>query len=462
MADNHRLDCPVVRPRQHFRPRSIGRPEAILSTTRIPDDQRERFSIFPFPAIACQTFTVQKLSLGDAAELAGDVGPDQRLIGVLGETAGRIELNGLRSRVGSALSDSPILGRRVIRHGRGTFSASWESAKSPIEQHVYAHPVCESLLRTCEQLFVEGIPDGQPMWRLIVLDDGHHDHLLFMAHHALLDGASAIPLIARLLDDEAAQESGGGARRPPRRTLPLGFLAGVSRGSSATSLLTPISSGFHLITVDVSLNSVRAAGHRVGATVNDVLLVAVASSIRDLAASRGERLHRVVLSVPVTGQTSPEVTCVRNAVGAFVVAVPAPLAGETSDHHLARLARRTKRRKALVRGFSAAPGFSLLLAGLGQFGWYRPLFEHQRAITSLVTNLRGPQRAVTVMGTRIVSFTPVSPAVGNVCLVFAALSYAGQLRISIRLDRSVWADETFLAAGLERAFARLLDGTHQF
>lgn len=410
---------------------------------------------------------MHRLSIGDAAELAGDVGPDPRLIGVLAQTSDRIDLDRFRTRVEAALVDLPVLRRQLVRHGRNPLAARWKTAECPVDQHVCAIPVHGALLRTVERLFVEGLPGNRPLWRMLVLDDGLHDHLLFMAHHVLLDGVTAVCVLRGLLDDARVHDAGlhdasritaspPPARPRPFPVLPLGLLAGITPAASASSLCIPISSGFHLATVQFPLDPVHAAARRAGATVNDVLLAAVAASLRELAAARGERLERVVVSVPVTGQATPGAKATRNGVGAFTIAVPSQAPGETSSSHLAELARHTRRRKALVRDFPAATGgFSLLLATLGRLGLYRPLFEHQRAITTLLTNLRGPDQGLTVGGARIVSLTPVSPALGNVCVVFAVVSYAGQLNISIRLDRSVWQDQEFLVAALLNSLARL-------
>ena len=46
------------------------------------------------------------------------------------------------------------------------------------------------------------------------------------------------------------------------------------------------------------------------------------------------------------------------------------------------------------------------------------------------------------------SLTPLSPALGNVTAVFAALSYAGTLRLAVRTDKTLWPDADLLILGL--------------
>ncbi len=201
------------------------------------------------------------------------------------------------------------------------------------------------------------------------------------------------------------------------------------------------------------MEPLRDAGHRAGATVNDLLLLAVADALRAAAARGGERLGRVVVSVPTT--TSAADGPSRNRVGGLLVAVPERRDGETDAQLLGRLAARTRRRKRLARAASGATVLSPALTALGRLGWYRPLFERQRAITTLVTNLRGPASPLPVLGTRVRSLTPISPTLGNVTVVFAALSYAGRFRITLRLDRSAWDVEDVLTGALRAALARL-------
>lgn len=221
-----------------------------------------------------------------------------------------------------------------------------------------------------------------------------------------------------------------------------------------TSLLTPITAGFRLATVDVPLGPLQEAARRHGATVNDALLLAAAEGLRAVAATRGERLGRVVFSVPVTGQARPGRQIGRNEVAAMVVGIP-DQDGRDDAAQLVRIAGRTRWRKLLAHGFPSAGAFAGVLALLGRLGWYRPLFSRQRAITSLLTNLRGPSDRLQLLGAEVTSLTALSPSLGNVTVVFAVVSYAGTLRVTVRLDRSVWPEQQVLTDALASALARL-------
>lgn len=398
---------------------------------------------------------MERFSLGDAAELAGDVGPDQRLIGVLAELEGPVDLAAVRAAVSTALPSLPVLGRRFVRQGPATWSAAWESVQVRVADHVVG-AIVDDPLRASERFLVDGLPEDLPMWRLVLLRSGQRQHALFFAHHALLDGASAMAVVGALV----GLPPGEAPAHRPRNVLlaPLGLAAGLAPGVSATSLLVPITSGFRIASVDVPLEALRIATRAVGATVNDAVLLAAGEALRAVAAARGERLPRVRLSVPVAGQPQPGNLLGRNLVGAFVATVPAPRPGELDSAVLRRIAAGTRVRKRMARGYSGTPALSLVLAWLGYLGWYRPLFSRQRAITSLLTNLRGPERPVLLAGVRVRSITPLSPALGNVTVVFAVVSYAGTLRITARLDRSVWDQQDVLTETVARCLQRIAAG----
>ncbi len=394
-----------------------------------------------------------RFTIGDAAELAGDIGPDPRLIGVLAELDGTVATDDLRAAVAERAAGFPLLAHRIVRRGANPRAARWEQVTIDPAQHVL-ELATDDPTGTAIAVLVAGLPETIPMWRLLILRSADAAHLLFVTHHVLLDGATAIAVVSTLFGAEPPEPT---APRPRRRWLaPASVLAALTRGSSATSLLTPLTSGFRIVTIEVDLEALREAAHRAGATINDLLLLAVAESLRAAARQRGEQLRRVVISVPTTpGPSDGEPS--RNRVGGFLVSVPERRGDETDADLLGRLAARTRRRKRLARASSDSTALSAALVAAARMGWYRPLLERQRAITSLVTNMRGPGTPLTVLGAEVRSLTPISPTLGNVGVVVAALSYAGRLRVTLRLDRSAWSAEGTLVETLDAALSRLAD-----
>jgi hypothetical protein len=61
-------------------------------------------------------------------------------------------------------------------------------------------------------------------------------------------------------------------------------------------------------------------------------------------------------------------------------------------------------------------------------------------IHTFVSNLRGPEDALTLLGYPITDVVPLSVATGNVTVSFTALSYAGSLVITISADPDTCPD----------------------
>jgi diacylglycerol O-acyltransferase len=79
-------------------------------------------------------------------------------------------------------------------------------------------------------------------------------------------------------------------------------------------------------------------------------------------------------------------------------------------------------------------------------------------ITLSVTDVTGPAAPLWLAGARLVEAVPVAPLVPLVPLSVAAMSYAGDLAVSVNADATV-RDLDVFAAGLERSFAELADLT---
>lgn len=133
-----------------------------------------------------------------------------------------------------------------------------------------------------------------------------------------------------------------------------------------------------------------------------------------------------------------------NQIGIMTVTVPATGAFST---RVTRTAEITRERKSHARGASAAlfvPVF-LLLARTGLLRWFA---SHQRVVQTFVTNLHGPDDQLTFGGAVVQAIIPIPSTTGNVTVTFAAVSYAGTLRITILSDPARMPDAPALAAAL--------------
>jgi hypothetical protein len=204
--------------------------------------------------------------------------------------------------------------------------------------------------------------------------------------------------------------------------------------------------------VTADLSAVRAAAHSDGATVNDVLLVAVGAALSQVLASRGEAIDPLMVVVPVSGRRGPDVAGLGNVVAPLLV--PVPTDGSMHDR-LLRVARHVRSQKALAAGPPPIATLGWLfrpLAALGGYSWY---MNHQHRLHTLVTNVPGPQATVCFDGCPVIGAIPISVGEnGNVATHFSVMSYAGTLTIAIIVDPDRLPDLDLLAGALHRQVDR--------
>jgi hypothetical protein len=200
------------------------------------------------------------------------------------------------------------------------------------------------------------------------------------------------------------------------------------------------------VVVRAGLEPLRQAAHRADGTVNDALLVAVAGALGALLESRGETVDPLAVTVVVSGRRSAAVTDLGNATTPLVVAVP--VLGDPTE----RLRRFAGTVRAARERATAPPLIALfgpvfrLLAAVGGYAWY---LAHQRRFHTLVSNVAGPHRPLTLAGRTVEAIVPVAAGeAGNVTVSFDALSYAGTLAVTVMADADRVPDLPVLGAAL--------------
>jgi hypothetical protein len=182
--------------------------------------------------------------------------------------------------------------------------------------------------------------------------------------------------------------------------------------------------------VRVDLDAVHRTARASGATVNDVVLTAVAGALARVVRARGEDVDRFVISVPAATRQRASATDLGNHVGTLPVELPGT--GEPLER-LHEVAARTRAAKVAPRDASTAvlgPLFRLL----ARLGLLQRFVDHQRLIHTFATNLRGPETRLSLLGAPIEDILPVAVVTGNVTVSFAVLSYAGTLGIALIAD----------------------------
>jgi WS/DGAT/MGAT family acyltransferase len=428
--------------------------------------------------------------------------------GPLLDGRGRLRLDELQTRVDARLGALPRLRRRLAPVPFGLDRPHWiDDPEFEVTRHVgelcAPPPGDDATLRSlAARVLGETLPRDRPLWDLRFVTGLADDRVALVerVHHSLVDGVSGVDLATVLLDQEpdaapplsppawwapplptvtaqladglweragdpvrAARRLADAARHPTRavravRTVGMGLGTLVASGlAPRTSLNREPSGDLQLAWVRAQLDDVRTAGAAAGASVNDVVLTAVAGGLRWLLLERGEALPSDLLLkvlVPVSLRRVDECGTLGNRVGAIYA--PLPIGVGDPQARLAAVTDGMRRLKE--RGDGEATGLLLDAADVLPAGASRLMsraVEHQRIVNLVVTNVPGPPMPLYAAGARMLDAYPVVPLGANLAVGVAVLSYAGTLAMTLTADSVACPDVDTFAAGIEKALAQL-------
>jgi diacylglycerol O-acyltransferase len=428
---------------------------------------------------------IDRASPSDVMTLATDVGPAPMHVGAVllfgsADSAESFAAPRMVEAITRRSRHVPRLRQRLLPVPLGCGRPIWvDDPDFDVTRHVHtvACPAPgdeDALLDLAADILAKPLPRERPLWSATVVTwpAGHRAALIVVLHHVLADGIGGLAVLGALVDGAAPVDVAVFPRpRPATGRLAIDAArgrvravarlpAGLRRLRTAAAELRPATAGTavrcslnrptgprrRLAVVRADLYAVRDAAHAVGATVNDVVLTAIAGALHDLLESRGEEVDRFVVSVPVSARRKTSSAKLGNQVGVMPVGIPAT--GDPQDR-LAVTAAATRAGKSAPRGVSTAliaPAFRVL-AGLGIFRWF---IDRQRLVHTFVTTLRGPDAQLTLAGTPITGVLALSVSPGNVTVSFAVLSYDGTLAITVAADPDTCPDLSELADALDR------------
>jgi diacylglycerol O-acyltransferase / wax synthase len=217
-----------------------------------------------------------------------------------------------------------------------------------------------------------------------------------------------------------------------------------------TSLNRPIGEARTLAVVRSRLELMKGVAHAHHATVNDVLMTAVAGGLRSLLGSRGEPVEKLVLRafVPVSLHREQPGQARGNLDGAMVV--PLPLGQPDPVRRLSLIAAETAKRKKKSR----PPAGTLFRNAAIQRAFLR-YAARQRLMNIYIANVPGPPVPLYLAGAPLLEVFPVVPILGNVPLGIGALSYAGQFNITVVADRDGCPDAKAFVEGVRASLGEL-------
>ena len=407
----------------------------------------------------------------------------------LRDDTGRFRVEAVRRAIEPKLDLVPRFRQLLYRPGWGLGWPLWADAPSfDLADHVRAWPLPApgdevQLLAACAGLWRRRLDPSRPRWQAWLLPGlpAGRVGLLLRAHHTMVDGVAGVAAFAALLDGAADTPV---AAVPPWAPAPLppagelladnvrGRLRGLGRGLSGlahvsrsrgrpgaggglaeffaeraprTSLNRRVGAGRRFAVVRTGLETARQVAHAHHATINDVVLAAVAGGLRALLSGRGEDVQALTLraTVPISLHREQPGQATGNQVAAMVVSLP--LGEPDPARRLELIAADTAARKRKTR---TPVGTDMLTRFVAvQRACYR-FMAHQRSANLWVTNIPGPPVPLYLAGAPVLELLPVVSLLGNLTLSVAVLSYTGQLTLTAAADRDTCPDVEVFAEGV--------------
>ena len=406
---------------------------------------------------------------------------------------GRVRIGAVRTLLEPRLHLVPRFRQLLYRPRLGLGWPLWVDAPCfDLADHIRVYQVAApggqaQLLQACQELARRRLDPARPLWELWLLP-GLPDRRVgafLRLHHVVADGATALAAFGALLDpppgapapveapwtpapiptasellrdnlDRRWQEIGRGCTalthpgktlRQARQTLPAWQEVLTEHPAPHTSLNHPVGAGRRLAIIRGRLDLTKQIAHAHHATVNDVVLAAVAGGLGQLLASRGEDITGLVQRAMVTISLHDEQPGQAQGNKPGWMMVPLPLGEPDPARRLELIAAETAARKLRAR---PQAGTGIFRFAAGQRAWYRH-FPRQRSVNLVVTNAPGPPVPLYLAGAQLLELFPVMPVMGNLTLVVAVLSYAGQLNLTAVADHDHCPDLEIFTHGVRTA-----------
>jgi diacylglycerol O-acyltransferase len=331
----------------------------------------------------------------------------------------------------------------------------------------------------------ETLPRDAPLWRVEVVALPRGGALVAKLHHCIADGFALVSLLLSLSDEGGAPAPPAGhvlpafrrfapwlegpwalardlvdPRRAGARALEVaGLAAAVARitampAAGGTRLGRAVTGERRVAwSRGIPVARVREAARGEGATLNDLLVTALAGALRGQLAAQGDDPDRarVRALVPVNLRPGPPAPgeALGNRFGLVFLELPVdlPTPAARLEAVRARMEEAKRRPDAL-----ATFGVLALLGRLPALQpWVTGFFSRKASL--VVTNVPGPRAPLHVAGHRLeeaMFWVPHPAALG---LGVSLLTYAGAVRMGVRADAAVMDDPADLVRRFEEELA---------
>lgn len=361
-----------------------------------------------------------------------------------------------------------------------------------------------ALEQLVDDLITGPLDPGRPLWHAHLIE-GYEggSAVLWRIHHCVADGIALARLLLSITDEvagaaelEPVRDAGGGraggvvgdAAKLARAALNLGGravreavaaaddpsrlrrLAGralrdagtltkllASPPDTRTELKAPLAGRRRVAwTEPLPLAEVKAAGRRHGATINDMLVAALAGALSDhLGAGAGppDEVHAMV-PFNLRPLDEPVPSDLGNDFALILLALPVGIA----DPH--RRLREVHERMEAIKHSDEAPISYGILSAIGrtpaQVEELMIEFFTDKA-SLVVTNVPGPREPLSFAGAPIDGVLVWAPCSGSIGTTVSIFSYAGQVTVGLMTDTGLVPDPHPIVRSYERELRRLID-----
>ena len=210
----------------------------------------------------------------------------------------------------------------------------------------------------------------------------------------------------------------------------------------------PIGTNRRFAMAEVPVADAKAVKNALGGTVNDVVLAAVAGSLRKLLQHRGEKPRGSMRAmVPVSTRDPSQQMALGNQVSMFFAELPVGVADPKK--RLQKIIGVTKELKSSHQAIAASR-----LINTAQWtpptlhGLAARLLARQRFANLVVSNVPGPQIPLYLQGAQLVVAYPVMPLGPTIGLSVAVTSLSGTMGFGFTGDWDAVSDIDVLPSGL--------------
>ncbi len=411
-----------------------------------------------------------------------------------------------------AVAAIPRLGQRVV--GAPLRIVPPEFTDDPmLDLSAHVHRVAvpgkgdeRALLDLCGSLAEQPFDRARPLWEFTIIEglEGGRAALLQKIHHTITDGVGGLKLSLAFVDFEADPEAPpaapafpdangerrhptpltvtraaladaaarnvGMARRviadagqvlmhpgqlPARATSVARLVRSLQRQALATASRSDVMRGRslrrHFEVFARSLVDTQVSARKLGGSVNDVYVTAIAGALGRYHARLGSDVEELRLALPVSTRSRWD-----SAANRFVPArLLVPIQPFDDPHTLFAAVHERLLAVRDEAAIDAAEGLAVLLTGLPTAFLVAMTRAQTRTTDLAATNLRGSPVPLYLAGARVIANYPFGPRAGT-ALNATALSYCDELHVGLNIDPSAVTDVPAFMRDLEASYDALL------